>query len=218
MISFVFRVGVLVIFMLPQLITAQDFGQVGAVFEIKEEGFVAMMQRKLSELDIDKYRKEMTDLAKDRVENPPPVRDLEQAERDREYYYDPTYVLPDDAKLPDGTILYKAGTSVNPLEHMKLERRMIFIDGRVSKQVEWLKDYLHEARNTNAEAKTNEEPLQNRIILTGGKIFDLQEELGEILYFDQAGELTGKFGIKFLPAVAMQENKYLKIKEFHIDK
>jgi conjugal transfer pilus assembly protein TraW len=190
---------------------AKNFGQVGGVFEIKEEGFVAMMQRKLSELDIDKYRKEMTDLAKYRVKNPPPVRGLEQAQRDREYYYDPTYVLPDDAKLPDGTILYKAGTSVNPLEHMTLERRMIFIDGRVSKQVEWLKDYLQEARNT--KTKVNEEPLQNRIILTGGKIFDLQEELDEILYFDQAGELTGKFGIKCLPAVARQEGNLLKINE-----
>ena len=154
----------------------------------------------------------MTDLAKDRVENPPPVRGLEQAERDREYYYDPTYVLPDDAKLPDGTILYKAGTSVNPLEHMKLERRMIFIDGRVSKQVEWLKDYIDELKAVDQVAEKNH-LLQNRIILTGGKIFDLQKELGETLYFDQAGELTGKFGIKCLPAVARQEGNLLKINE-----
>ena len=47
-----------------------------------------------------------------------------------------------DAVLPCGKVLHRAGTKVNPLEHMNLNRRIFFIDSREELQVEWLKEQL----------------------------------------------------------------------------
>lgn len=68
--------------------------------------------------------------AKDRVNNPIPVNGINPATKDRIFYFDPTYILVKDAVLPCDKILHKAGVSVNPLEHMDLNRRLLFIDGR----------------------------------------------------------------------------------------
>ena len=55
------------------------------------------------------------------------------------------------------------------------------------------------------------------MILVGGSVFKLKEELGEThadkVYFDQGGELTIKFGITASPAIVTQEGLLLKIAE-----
>ena len=60
------------------------------------------------------------------------------------------------------------------------------------------------------------------MILVGGSVFKLQELLGQEhadkVYFDQAGELTTKFGIKASPAIVEQEGLRLKIEEIVINK
>ena len=133
----------------------------------------------------------------------------------RTFYFDPTYTLDEDAVLPCGKILHKAGTTVNPLEHMDLNRRLFFVDSREASQVEWLQEQLN---NPLPEQK---EPVEDRIILVGGSVFKLKEILGQDhedkVYFDQAGELTKKFGIKAAPAVAEQEGLMLKIKEIKLE-
>jgi len=192
---------------------AKDFGKMGMTFEIKEEGFIAMIHRKLATINLQEEQRKMTDLAKTRVMTPQPVMGLKRADKVREFYYDPTYVLSEDIVLPCGKILHKAGASVNPLEHISFDRRLYFIDGRDKEQVEWLKKLLEANKK---EAVVDPQPnnaIENRIILTGGKIFELQEELGRQLYFDQAGELTTKFGIEAVPAIAEQEKNRIKINE-----
>jgi conjugal transfer pilus assembly protein TraW len=208
-------------------IIAKDFGKYGMSFEIKEEGFVEMIQRKLASVDIEEEQNKMTKLAEERVKSPRAVQGIKRATEDREFFYDPTYMLLEDAVLPCGRILHKAGTTINPLDHMDLERRMVFIDGRDKEQVDWLRRELakwHKEEQAEqiefdrTKLEINTKPaLQNRIILVGGRIFDLQEALAEQLYFDQSGELTSKFGIKATPAIAVQEGKSLKINEILID-
>jgi len=46
---------------------------------------------------------------------------------------------------------------------------------------------------------------------------ELQDKLGFEVYFDQAGELTTRFGIKGSPALAEQDGKSLKIVEVALD-
>ena len=208
-------------------IIAKDFGKYGMSFEIKEEGFVEMIQRKLASVDIEEEQNKMTKLAEERIKSPRAVLGINRATEDREFFYDPTYMLLEDAVLPCGRILHKAGTTINPLDHMDLDRRMIFIDGRDKEQVGWLRSELskwHKEEQAEqiefdkTKLEINTKPaLQNRIILVGGRIFDLQEVLAEQLYFDQSGELTSKFGIKATPAIAVQEGKSLKINEILID-
>jgi conjugal transfer pilus assembly protein TraW len=196
---------------------AMDFGKQGATYEVVEEGFVAMLKNRLSMLDLQQHQEEMLQTAKRQVLEPAPVLGIRATSEPREFWYDPSFTLTEDIRLPDGKILHKAGTKVNPLDHMVFDRELIFIDGRSQEQVEWLKARLEDIQANNDETNN----IQNnnsaiRIILVGGKILELQEDIGRTLYFDQAGELTNKFGIEQVPAIAVQYGKRLKISEIEI--
>lgn len=198
-----------------QIALAKDFGTRGAVTHIEEQAFLEMIKERLEKVDIKEQQKQMQALARDRVENPRPVEGISSAEEDRVFYFDPSYVLDRDAVLPCGKILYKAGTKVNPLEHMDLNRRMFFIDSRDETQVAWLKTQL------NRIWPGQENIIEDRVILVGGKPFELQEELKEEgiemnIYFDQFGELTKKFGIKHSPASLEQDGLRIRINEISL--
>ncbi|MGX6960895.1 MAG: conjugal transfer protein TraW [Rickettsia endosymbiont of Pentastiridius leporinus] len=196
---------------------AMDLGKHGATYEVVEEGFVSMVKNRLSGLDLRGHQEEMLRTAKRQILEPTPVLGIKATSQPREFWYDPSFILTQDIKLPDDKILHKAGTTVNPLDHMVFDRELIFIDGRSQKQVEWLKARL-EVVQANSEEKHNEQNnnLEIRIILVGGKILELQEDIGRTLYFDQAGELTSRFGINQVPAIVVQDGKSLKISEIKI--
>jgi len=201
---------------------AMDFEKQGATYEVVEEGFVSMIKGRLASLDLQQHQEEMLQTARRQVLEPAPVVGLRATSESREFWYDPSFTLTKDIKLPDGKILHKAGTKVNPLDHMVFDRELIFIDGRSQEQVEWLKARLDGAEQNNTQMIVTQEcqeefnNLEIRIILVGGKILELQEDIGRTLYFDQAGELTNKFGIEQVPAIVVQDDKKLKISEIKI--
>lgn len=202
------------VFGIAEITMANDLGKLGNTFKIEEEAFTLMMKRKLAEIDMEAEREKIQKIAIDRVENPVPVIGITGAGENRTFYFDPTYTLDEDAVLPCGKVLHKAGTTVNPLEHMDLNRRLFFIDSREATQVEWLQEQLN---NPLPEQK---EPVEDRIILVGGSVFKLKEELGQKhedkVYFDQSGELTTRFGIKHSPAIASQEGLKIRIDEINL--
>ena len=190
---------------------AKDFGNRGANYPVAEESILVSLQRKFAELDLKKEEERMRSIAEERVRNPAPVSGIIPAKETREFWHDPTYILTEDAVLPCGRVLYKAGTRVNPLDYMDLDRRLFFIDGREEKQVEWLKGQLLPDSSSGAKK------IEDRIILVGGSPPEVQDKLGFEVYFDQGGELTTRFGIRGSPAVAEQAGKNLKIVEVAVD-
>lgn len=200
---------------------AMDPGKQGATYEVVEEGFVSMIKNRLSTLDLQQHQEEMLRTARRQVLEPAPVVDIRATSKPREFWYDPSFTLTKDIKLSDGKILHKAGTKVNPLDHMVFDRELIFIDGRSQEQMEWLKQRLDGAEQNNTQMIVTQERQEEynnleMIILVGGKILELQEDIGRTLYFDQAGELTNKFGIEQVPAIVVQDGKRLKISEIKI--
>ena len=200
---------------------AKDFGTKGHTYQIIEQPFLRMIDERLQKVDMKKEQEKMTAIVKDRVANPRVVEGLLPATKSRVFYFDPTYTLEEDVVLPCGKILHKAGTKVNSLEHMDLNRRLFFIDSRETAQIKWLKEQL---ATTKAEISNNladqKEPIEDRIILVAGSVFKLKEELGKEhenkVYFDQNGELTLKFGIKASPTVVVQDGLQLKIEELKL--
>jgi hypothetical protein len=108
---------------------------------------------------------------------------------------------------------------------------MIFIDGRDSAQIAWIKNnYLKTEAFDKNEPKLpqglddqNKSNTANtaissdtKIILTGGRPLELERELENPIYFDQFGELTGRFNIAYVPAIVEQDGKYLKVTEINI--
>ena len=201
---------VLYVFILSNSVLGKDFGNRGANYPVAEESILLMFQKKLGALDLKKEEERMRKAAEERVKNPTPVSGIVPAKETREFWHDPTYILTEDAVLPCGRVLYKAGTRVNPLDYMDLDRRLFFVDGREEKQVEWLKSRLL------PDSSSGENKIEDRIILVGGSPVELQDKLGFEVYFDQAGELTSKFGIKGSPAVVVQDGLRLKIDEIKL--
>jgi conjugal transfer pilus assembly protein TraW len=213
--SYSMKVLLCSIILLPINASATDFGTQGASFKVIEEPFIQMMKNRMEKVDMEAKKEEIQTNVRARVENPTPVTGIQPATKDRVFYFDPSYTLDKDAVLPCGKILHKAGATVNPLEHMELNRRMFFIDARNQGQVEWLQEQLK-----TPSPKIKNQLIEDRIILVGGSVFKLKEELGDNhedkVYFDQSGELTGKFAIKASPAIVTQEGWQLKIEEIAI--
>jgi len=215
------NITIISILLLATSAYAKDFGTRGHTYQIVEQGFLEMIDQRLQKVDMEKEREKMTAVVKDKVANPAPVKGIELATKRREFYFDPTYTLEKDAILPCGKVLHKAGTKINPLEEMQklgqsLSRRMIFVDASRKNQVQWLKKQL----KTPLVATNPNEQVEDRIILISGKPVEIKEELGEEhknkVYFDQAGEITTKFGIKASPAVVVQDGLQLKIEEIKV--
>lgn len=208
---------ILLLTIYPAMAFATDFGKQGQTFRIEEEPFVEMLRERLNGIDLEKEQQKIKKRVRERIENPPPVANVKPATKERTFYFDPSYILDKDAVLPCGTVLHKAGTRVNPLEHMDLSRRLFFIDSRHDNQISWLKDRL----NHPTFQEKQKEQVEDRVILVAGSIFKLQELLGAEhagkVYFDQNGELTKKFGIKGSPAIVEQEGFKLKIEEVMVN-
>ena len=211
---------------------AKDFGTKGHTQQIIEQPFLRMVDERLQKVDIQKEQEKMIAITKDRVNNPIPISDIEPAVTPRNFYFDPTYILDEDVILPCGKILHKAGTKVNPLDHMSWNGTLIFIDGRDKGQVAWaVKNYIktvkieedeelkkieHEQNLVSAGSFNTYNKDDNKIVLVAGRPLELQKEIGSVIYFDQFGELTKKFGIAYVPAIVRQDGKYLKVTEINI--
>jgi len=189
---------------------AKDFGTRGHTYKIIEQPFLQMIDERLKKVDIEAERTKMEENARDRIHNPKPVDGILPSTKSRIFYYDPTFTLDEDVILPCGQILHKAGTKVNPLEHMQLNRRMFFVDSRQPEQVRWLKEQL------NNPLPEQVEPVQDKIILVGGSPLKLKEELDAEVYYDQQGALSTKFGIKHSPAIVQQDGLLLRIEEIKL--
>lgn len=197
------------------LVYAKDFGTQGHSYQITEQEFLQMIAERLKKIDMKKEQEKMQGIVRDRIENPRAASRVKPANAGRSFYFDPTYTLDKDVILPCGKVLHKAGTKVNPLEHMDLNRRMLFIDGREVGQIKWLKEQL------DNPLPHQKEPVEDRVILVGGSVFKLKElikdEHKNKVYFDQNGELTTRFGITGSPAVVVQDGLQLKIEEIKLN-
>ncbi len=161
---------VLMLLLLLNIAIAKDFGTQGHVYKVDEEGFVTMIKRRLSKVNLNAHRKKMEQIVRDRVHNPVPVKNITSATKNNSFTYDPTYILDEDIYLPSGELLHPAGTKVNPLDHISLDTRLVFIDAREKEQVSWL-------------STLDKEDI--KIVLVAGKPLSLEEELRTPIYFDQ---------------------------------
>ncbi len=180
---------------------AKDFGVEGHLWEIAEEDILEYIEKELKVVDVKKLKAEMIDKTKRRVEEPEEVSGIGISSSERIYYYDPSYIVPEDIYDQNGNLLYKAGYKVNPLNQVPLREKLIFINGNNEYQVRY------------ALKKREEYGGAAKIILTSGKPLDIQRKEKVWIYFDQQGVLTTKLGIKAVPAIVEQSGLRLKITE-----
>jgi conjugal transfer pilus assembly protein TraW len=199
-------------------VKAKEFSKRGHVHQIDEQPFLEMIQERLSKVDISKEQEKLQRIVEYKIQNPTPIKNVTPAKKNRTFYHDPTYTITEDITLPCGKILHKAGTTINPLEHMNLERRLLFLDARNIRQVQWLRRVLNQRPIEDSKKSPIAIPIEDRIILVAGSPLELQKEIQEKVYFDQQGVLTTRFNIKHTPAIVVQDGLMLKVREVELKK
>jgi conjugal transfer pilus assembly protein TraW len=207
-------VSLLVVSFVYMNANTKDLGKYGATFQVKEQDVIEYIENKLKALEASgellETQQQAIKKTKSKLKNPDPVAGIIDTENEREYYYDPTYVLKEDLKDHEDNVIHKKGYTVNPLSKVSFGPDMLFINGEDERQVDWAKSYSREpfVNHSKGTSKTTA-----KIVLVRGSPIDLEEKLGIRIYFDQLGSITKKLGIKQVPAVVSGEGMRLKIQE-----
>jgi len=189
-------------------VLAEDLGVVGPVYPIAERSLLTVIAERLTGLRESGELDRLEDDARRRYDayaREPRGVELPRAREHRVRLLDPTLTVPYAIRDHRGSVIHPAGTTVNPLDHMTLSRRLLFFDGRDPAQVAW------------ARALRDKAPGRSKVILTGGSPVELMDRWGIWVYFDQRGYLVGRFGIEALPAIVSQEGPRLRIEEIALD-
>ena len=185
------------------VVMARDYGQHGTVFAVLEPDMLSAIEAKLRAAEasgkIASMNKDLARRTTALVKRPPPVAGLVTAAKTRSWTYDPTITIGDDIRDHKGALIIPRGRRINPLDTVGLRQSLVFLDGDNPTQVAW------------ALASTTQ--LNAKLILTGGSPFDRMKAAQRRFYFDQGGQLVGKFGIHAMPAVVEQQGKVLKVTE-----
>ena len=184
---------------------AIDLGTLGPTYEIAEPHLLVFIEQRLREKERSGELQRLAEAARargiDTVRQPPPVEGLRTTERPRTFYVDPSFTLDRNITDPQGRLMFAAGTRKNPLEVVSLSRHLLFFDARDPRQVK-------HARELSGRYAGRIKP-----ILTGGSYLDLMKAWRVPVYYDQAGTLTRRFGIRQVPALVSQDGLRLRIDE-----
>ncbi len=182
---------------------ARDLGVFGPTFAIIEEDLLAVIQGRLNKLEeqglLAKAQQQIQAKVLAKLKRPQKVDGITKTIKPREFFYDPSIVVPQDLKDHKGTVFQKAGTRINPLNLVQLKQDLIFIDGDDLLQVSW------------GIAQ------KGKIILVTGSPIDLINKHQQPFYFDQQGALVKKLGIEQVPARVSQAGQKLKVEELDLE-
>lgn len=182
---------------------AEDLGQIGRSWPVAEhdmaEQLIARLREKERSGELKKLHEGMRERAKASVHAPHSLG-LPRVVKARSFLFDPSITVPYDLSDAEGHNFQKAGTSVNPLDHMTLTKRIVFVDAADSAQLDWLRKQLAA-------------PGAMKLVLTGGSPETVSKQVHRPAWFDQDGSLVKTFGIQAVPAMVAQEGRLLRVVE-----
>lgn len=185
--------------LMNSIVEAKDFGKVHNTFEIQEERFLEMIKRKMQLMDMEKFEHEWKESIKTKAIAPIPVVGIGRSKKSQQRIVNMDYELPEDVILEDGRVMYLKGTKVNPLDYIRLDRKIYFFDGDEEKDLKWIGDQNLGERDL--------------LILVKGKPFEVKKKLGREIYFDQQGQLCKRFDIRNIPSIVMQVGEEIIVEE-----
>ena len=192
----------LIFFTLTTCVHGKSFSDLGTTFDIEEESFLTMIQRRVETARIDgkleALEEEIKSRVKERVMTPVPVSGLHKTQEERSWYFDPSLTLDHDIRDHKSNLIQPKGTQVNPLDVVSWRHPMVLIDGSDEEQVSWAISQVQEG---------------GKIVLVKGSPIKLFRKTGQRFYFDQSGKITQRFQIKQIPARITQAGKKLLIEE-----
>jgi conjugal transfer pilus assembly protein TraW len=195
---------VMLLLILSLNVHARDLGKRGVDFEIAEKSMLSLIEDRLRTLDssgeMDVLKTDFIKRVKKHI-NRPNALNLPKALITKSHPYYPVVKVERDIFDKEGHVIARRGTSINALKNMPgYFPYWVFINGDDKTQVSWAKVQLTKHFNT-------------KIILTGGSIKTVSNQLGARIYFDQEGRITQKLGITHVPAIVERKGDALLITE-----
>ena len=184
---------------------AKDLGVRGATWPMAEPDLLDAIAERLAALRdggaFARWEAEAKARARAHLEAPPRVPGIGPAAEDRVRRIDPAVTVARDVVAPDGTVLARAGTRVNPLDHVRLSRPLLLVDGTRQVEVAWALGY----------------PTPATLVLVAGRPLALARIHRRPVFFDQGGAIVRRLQIRATPSVVTQEGAWLRITEVALD-
>lgn len=185
---------------------AKNFGLQGTTYHILEEDLLKVINRELIHLEktgkMNELNEQFSKKALESANRPKSVDGIIRTITPTRREIDPSQTLDTDAILPNGQVIARAGSKINPFDRMTMTKHIVFINGDDEEQVSWAIGY----------AKLH----RTKIVLIQGEPFKLAKKESLQFYFDQSGFLSTKWNIQQVPAVVKQEGRVLLIEEIKI--
>jgi conjugal transfer pilus assembly protein TraW len=185
-------------------VLAKDIGAYGQLFPIAEPDMMNLIHSRLEQMGNDgemaRIREKAEKDVKAHAVRPDPVAGLTEANRDRAWLFDPSFIADQDITDGQGHFIAHRGDKKNPLDSIPFKTTLFFINADNDAELKWVKEKIKDTINF-------------KIILVKGNIPETSEKLDEQIFFDQYGVMVTRFGIMHTPAEVFQEGNMLRIKE-----
>lgn len=210
---------------------AKDYGKAGPTWRIAEPDLLEVIRARLMRAQSSgawaQLNRKFATLAEQQVARPRPVAGITLARENRQWDYDPTIKIAEDIRDTRGRLIAARGQRFNPLDHLPLAQELAFIDGDSEAQMRWALAAGGVTRSVTAApapapapasaspARAGQGAPADRlwIVMVKGSPIEKMKALKRRFYFDQAGELTSRFGIEHVPALVRQKGRVLAVSE-----
>lgn len=173
-------------------------------YPIIEQDMREVLREMVRNADMNKFRTMLEAKVKERLKNGPGLS-LPVATESRRFNVDLTQRFDHDILNHDeSAVVVKAGTVVNPLSYISYQQRLIVIDGRDDRQVEFAR---REIRKYGAAAV--------KVLLTEGDFSEVGKTLQDQVYWLQPDMVT-RFKLVHVPSVLTQNGPVMQVEEFRL--
>lgn len=190
------------VFLLATVSHAKNLGHYGQTVPIAEEDIRKVLMNKLHALQqsgaLDNMRHNLEQKAIHHAMRPKPLA-LGTTRTPKTYYISPAVILAHDVWTPDGYLIAKAGTKINPFERIHFLKTLIFFNADDARQVSWVKKHYSDFKHVT-------------FILTGGDVRHATEVFGRV-YFDVGGFIATRLKLHHVPSVVSQKGINWQVKE-----
>ena len=167
---------------------------VGPTSAVVETDLVDALRQRAVSVDVEQLRSAQAHY------QPANLHALPRATKDTTTMVDLTHTLEQDLVDAQGTILYPAGFTFNPLRYVSLSGALVVIDGSDPEQVAWFKDSPY-AANRRA-----------LLLLSGGLAAALRDELGRpVAYLTE--DIAQRLQVQAVPSAVVEQDNQLVIRE-----
>lgn len=180
-----------------------DLGVHGPTQEIAERDLIELAKERMAKLDMEAMKKR----ALERFWTQHPGYPLPPVSEPSQRTVDPSVIIPEDIRAPNGTLIQKAG-SINPLDIMPFDQKLVVIDPTQPWQVALAKREYADNEGLTVSVMATQIPPSS-----GWDLFNsVQDEFGGPLFL-LPPDMAERFQIQRAPSIVTADKKNFIVRE-----